>query len=72
MTHQQNTHTLPITDLWLLVDEEQTLRYGMRQSWRWLEADQPQAHALPAPPQPAAHNSTANAKGGRRQVACAA
>jgi hypothetical protein len=72
MTHQQNTRTLPITDLWLLVDEEQTLRYGMRQSWRWLEADRAQPHALPAPPQPAPHNSIANAKGGCRQVACAA
>jgi hypothetical protein len=41
MTNKQNNQKPPITDLWLLVDEEQTLRFGMRQSWRWAEAQQP-------------------------------
>jgi hypothetical protein len=42
MTKQQNTRKPPVTDLWLLVDEEQTRHYGLRQAWRWLEAEQPQ------------------------------
>ena len=29
-----------VTDLWLLVDEEQTLHYGLRRAWRWLEHEQ--------------------------------
>ena len=40
MTHDQNTHKPPVTDLWLLVDEEQTMHFGMRQTWRWLETQQ--------------------------------
>jgi hypothetical protein len=40
MTQHQTTHRPPITDLWLLVDEEQTLRLGMRQAWRWLESEE--------------------------------
>ena len=47
MTNKQNNQKPPITDLWLVVDEEQTLRFGMRQAWRWAEAQQPvQAAAL--------------------------
>jgi hypothetical protein len=41
MTYNQNTHKPPVTDLWLLVDEEQTMHFGMRQTWRWLETEQP-------------------------------
>lgn len=41
MTNPGNTHKPPITDLWLVVDEEQTLRFGMRQAWRWSLAQQP-------------------------------
>jgi hypothetical protein len=51
MTQQQTTHRPPITDLWLLVDEEQTLRLGMRQAWHWLESEHGVQHrtASPAP-----------------------
>jgi hypothetical protein len=41
MTNTENTQKPPITDLWLAVDEEQTLRFGMRQAWRWAMAQQP-------------------------------
>ena len=41
MTNKQNNQKPPITDLWLVVDEEQTLRFGMRQAWRWAEVQQP-------------------------------
>jgi hypothetical protein len=33
--------SLPICDLWLAVDEEQTLHLGMRRAWHWLEGNQP-------------------------------
>jgi hypothetical protein len=50
MTSNSNRNKPPITDLWLLVDEEQTLHYGLRQAWRWLQAAQPQQPAgHPAP-----------------------
>ena len=29
-----------VTDLWLVVEEEQTLHYGLRRAWRWLEHEQ--------------------------------
>ncbi len=41
MTNKQSNQKPPITDLWLVVDEEQTLRFGLRQAWRWAEAEQP-------------------------------
>jgi hypothetical protein len=58
MTHNQKTvgqkpSWPPVTDLWLLVDEEQTLRFGMRQSWRWLEAEQGSQHCTPTAASPA-------------------
>jgi len=28
----------PLCDLWLAVDEEQTLHFGLRRAWHWLEA----------------------------------
>jgi hypothetical protein len=50
MTSNSNTRKPPITDLWIVVDEEQTLHYGLRQAWRWLQAEQPQQTAgHPAP-----------------------
>jgi hypothetical protein len=42
MTSNSNTRKPPIADLWIVVDEEQTLHYGLRQAWRWLQAEQPQ------------------------------
>jgi hypothetical protein len=41
MSHEQNTYRPPISDLWLVVDEQQTLHFGLRQAWRWLESDKP-------------------------------
>jgi hypothetical protein len=49
MTRNQNSHKPLVTDLWLLVDEEQTMHFGMRQAWRWSEAE------MPAPRRPAPH-----------------
>jgi hypothetical protein len=49
MTHNQNSRKPLVTDLWLLVDEEQTMHFGMRQAWRWSEIEQPVRHRLTSP-----------------------
>jgi hypothetical protein len=73
MTHDQNSQKPLVTDLWLLVDEEQTMHYGMRQAWRWSEAGQPVRHRLTSLPA-GAHTSSARAPAccPPMQVACAA
>ncbi len=69
MTSNNNLRKPPITDLWMLVDEEQTLHYGLRQAWRWLEAEQPQQTPTHLAPAPTAVSQTNTC---RRQTACLA
>jgi hypothetical protein len=64
MTHMQISHKPPVTDLWLLVDEEQTMHYGLRHAWRWLETEQC------APRHSPSHTAVVHADNSRTQVCC--
>jgi hypothetical protein len=62
MIQSDSTRKPPIADLWLLVDEQQTMHFGLRKAWRWLEAEQPHTREAPkCAPLPADH--PVNARG---------